>query len=124
MKEGKPFAVLSTPGGDNQDQSLLQVLLNITEFGMNVQEAVEAARFQTLHLVSSFDDHRFNPGALNLEDRIAKEVVDALTARGHRIELQRAYGNPSAPTVIVLRPETGVIEGGADVRRGRYAVAW
>jgi gamma-glutamyltranspeptidase/glutathione hydrolase len=124
MKEGKPFAVLSTPGGDNQDQSLLQVLLNITEFGMNVQEAVEAVRFQTLHLVSSFDDHRFNPGALNLEDRIAKEVVDALTARGHRIELQRAYGNPSAPTVIVLRPETGVIEGGADVRRGRYAVAW
>jgi gamma-glutamyltranspeptidase/glutathione hydrolase len=124
MKEGKPFAVLSTPGGDNQDQSLLQVLLNITEFGMNVQEAVEAARFQTLHLVSSFDDHRFNPGALNLEDRIAKEIADALAARGHRVEMQRAYGNPSAPTVIIFRPGTGVIEGGADVRRGRYAVAW
>ena len=64
--------VLSTPGGDNQDQSLIQVLLNIIEFGMNVQEAVEAPRFQTLHLVSSFDDHRFNPGVLNLEDRIDK----------------------------------------------------
>ena len=124
MKDGKPFAVLSTPGGDNQDQSLIQVLLNITEFGMNVQEAVEAARFQTLHLVSSFDDHRFNAGVLNLEDRIAKDVADALGARGHRVEMQRAYANPSAPTVILFRPDTGVIEGGADVRRGRYAVAW
>src|SRR5215216_7275351 len=75
LKDGKPFVVLSTPGGDNQDQSLIQVLLNIIEFGMNVQEAVEAPRFQTLHLVSSFDDHRFNPGVLNLEDRIDREVA-------------------------------------------------
>src|SRR6185369_7436229 len=69
-KDGVPFMVLSTPGGDNQDQSLLQVLLNILEFGMSVQEAVEAPRFQTQQLVSSFDDHRINPGILNLEDRI------------------------------------------------------
>jgi gamma-glutamyltranspeptidase/glutathione hydrolase len=91
---------------------------------MNVQEAVEAARFQTMHLVSSFDDHRFNPGVLNLEDRIGKEVVDELKSRGHKVDVQGAYGNPSAPTVIMFRVETGVIEGGADPRRGRYAVAW
>src|SRR5215216_5477560 len=78
LKDGKPFVVLSTPGGDNQDQSLIQVLFNIIEFGMNVQEAVEAPRFQTLHLVSSFDDHRFNPGVLNLEDRIDREVAREL----------------------------------------------
>jgi gamma-glutamyltranspeptidase / glutathione hydrolase len=124
LKGGKPFIVLSTPGGDNQDQSLIQVLLNIIEFGMNVQEAVEAPRFQTLHLVSSFDDHRFNPGVLNLEDRIAKEAAADLASRGHKVEMQTAWGNPSAPTVIMLRTETGVIEAGADPRRGRYAIAW
>src|SRR5436309_9152699 len=99
MKDGKRFMVLSTPGGDNQDQSLIQVLLNIIEFGMNVQEAVEAPRFQTLHFVSSFDDHRINPGVLNLESRIPKEVADVLVARGHRVEMQAAWGNPSAPTI-------------------------
>jgi gamma-glutamyltranspeptidase/glutathione hydrolase len=124
LKDGKPFVVLSTPGGDNQDQALIQVLLNIIEFGMSVQEAVEAPRFQTLHLVSSFDDHRFNPGVLNLEDRITKQVADELGARGHKVDMQSAWGNPSAPTVIMLRVDTGVIEAGADPRRGRYAIAW
>jgi gamma-glutamyltranspeptidase/glutathione hydrolase len=124
LKDGHPFLVLSTPGGDNQDQSLIQILFNIIEFGMNVQEAVEAARFQTMHLVSSFDDHRFNPGLLNLEDRIGKEVTDELKLRGHKVDMQSAWGNPSAPTVIMFRGDTGVIEGGADPRRGRYAVAW
>jgi len=124
MKEGKPFMVLSTPGGDNQDQSLIQVLLNIIEFGMNVQEAVEAPRFQTLHFVSSFDDHRINPGMLNLEDRIAKEVSNDLAARGHKVETQTSWGNPSAPTVIRFYSDSGVIEAGADPRRGRYAIAW
>lgn len=124
LKDGKPFMVLSTPGGDNQDQTLIQVLLNIVEFGMNVQEAVEAPRFQTLHLVSSFDDHRFNPGVLNLEDRIAKDVRDNLASRGHKVEMQPAFGNPSAPTVIKFDVQSRVIEAGADPRRGRYAVAW
>jgi gamma-glutamyltranspeptidase/glutathione hydrolase len=124
MKDGKPLFVLSTPGGDNQDQSLIQVLLNIIEFGMNVQEAVEAPRFQTLHLVSSFDDHRFNPGVLNLEDRIDKQVAGDLQSRGHKVEMHTAWGNPSAPTVIMLRRDSGAIEAGADPRRGRYALAW
>ncbi|HKP88074.1 MAG TPA: gamma-glutamyltransferase family protein [Blastocatellia bacterium] len=124
MKDGKPFLVLSTPGGDNQDQSLIQILLNIVEFGMNVQEAVEAPRFQTLHFVSSFDDHRFNPGMLNLEDRIGKETASALSSRGHKVEVGTAWSNPSAPTVIMMRAESGVIEAGADPRRGRYAIAW
>src|SRR6185503_19717240 len=124
LKDGKPFLVLSTPGGDNQDQSLIQVLFNIIEFGMNVQEAVEAPRFQTLHLVSSFDDHRFNPGVLNLEDRILKPILDDLAARGHKVDVQPAWGNPSAPTVIRFYSESGVIEAGADPRRGRYAIAW
>jgi Gamma-glutamyltransferase len=74
--------------------------------------------------VSSFDDHRFNPGSLNLEDRIAKEVRENLASRGHKVEVQAAFGNPSAPTVIKFDHTSKVIEAGADPRRGRYAIAW
>ena len=124
LKDGKPFLILSTPGGDNQDQALLQVLLNVLDFGMNVQEAVEAPRFDTPHFVSSFDDHRFNPGVLELEDRIARSTVDDLKSRGHKVDVQGGWSNASAPTIILFKGDTGVIEAGADVRRGRYALAW
>lgn len=122
--KGEPLMVLSTPGGDNQDQALLQVMLNIIEFGMNPQEAVEAARFDTQHYVSSFDDHEFLGGSLNLESRITEQVIAELKTRGHKIKVQSAWGTLSAPTVIVYDPATRVSAGGADPRRGRYAVAW
>jgi gamma-glutamyltranspeptidase/glutathione hydrolase len=124
LHHGQPFMVLSTPGGDNQDQALLQVLLNIVEFGMNPQEAVEAPRFDTQHYISSFDDHEFLPGSLNVESRIAPEVIAALKARGHKLNVQTAWGTLSSPTVIVYNPLSGVSAAGADPRRGRYAVAW
>jgi gamma-glutamyltranspeptidase/glutathione hydrolase len=110
LHNGQPFMVLSTPGGDNQDQALLQVLLNIIEFGMNPQEAVEAPRFDTQHFVSSFDDHEFLPGSLNIESRIPERTIADLKARGHK--------------VIVYNSRSGVSSAGADPRRGRYAVAW
>jgi gamma-glutamyltranspeptidase/glutathione hydrolase len=124
LKGGEPFMVLSTPGGDNQDQALLQVLLNIIEFGMSPQEAVEAARFDTQHYVSSFDDHEFLPGSLNVESRIPEQTIAELKARGHKVKVQTAWGTLSSPTVIVFDVRNGVISGGADPRRGRYAVAW
>src|SRR5271155_61708 len=55
-QDGKPYMALSTPGGDNQEQSLIQLFLNVVEFHMNPQAPVEAPRFQTRHLVSSFDN--------------------------------------------------------------------
>lgn len=124
LKDGQPFMILSTPGGDNQDQALLQVLLNIIEFGMTPQEAVEAPRFDTQHYISSFDNHEFRAGLLNLEARIPADVSSALSSRGHKINMQSAWGTGSAPTVIVYDVKSGVISGGADPRRGRYAVAW
>ncbi|MFN7944789.1 MAG: gamma-glutamyltransferase family protein [Blastocatellia bacterium] len=124
LKDGQPFAALSTPGGDNQDQALLQVLLNVIEFGLNPQEAVEAPRFETKHFVSSFDDHKFNPGLLQLENRISAAAIDELKARGHKVETGGAYSNAAAPTIIIYDPQTRVIQAGADVRRGRYAIGW
>jgi gamma-glutamyltranspeptidase/glutathione hydrolase len=124
LKDGQPFMILSTPGGDNQDQALLQVLLNVIEFGMNPQEAVEAPRFDTQHYVSSFDNHEFLPGVLNVESRIPAEVIRQLGSRGHKLKIQSAWGTGSSPTVIMYDVKSGVISGGADPRRGRYAVAW
>jgi len=121
---GVPYMVLSTPGGDNQDQALLQVLLNIIEFGMSPQEAVEAPRFDTQHYISSFDDHEFLPGSLNVEARFSEPVIEQLKARGHKVKVQTAWGTLSAPTVVVYNAQTGVASAGADPRRGRYAVAW
>jgi gamma-glutamyltranspeptidase/glutathione hydrolase len=124
LKGGEPFMVLSTPGGDNQDQALLQVLLNIIEFGMNPQEAVEAARFDTQHYVSSFDDHEFLPGSLNVESRVSLKTIQELSSKGHKVKVQGEWGTLSAPTVVVYDPKTGVAAAGADPRRSRYAVAW
>jgi len=124
LRDGQPFMVLSTPGGDNQDQALLQVLLNVIEFGMNPQEAVEAPRFDTQHYVSSFDNHEFLAGVLNVESRIPADVIHQLGSRGHKLKIQSAWGTGSSPTVIVYDAKSGVISGGADPRRGRYALAW
>jgi gamma-glutamyltranspeptidase/glutathione hydrolase len=124
LKGGEPFMVLSTPGGDNQDQALLQVLLNVIEFGMNPQEAVEAPRFDTQHYVSSFDDHEFLPGSLNVESRVNLKTVQQLSEKGHKVKVQGEWGTLSAPTVIIYDTKNGVASAGADPRRSRYAVAW
>lgn len=124
LRGGSPFMVLSTPGGDNQDQALLQVLLNVIEFGMNPQEAVEAPRFDTQHYVSSFDDHEFLAGSLNIESRVAQKTIAQLQQRGHKVKVQEPWGTLSSPTVIVYDESNGVSSAGADPRRGRYAVAW
>ena len=115
---GKPYLVMSTPGGDNQDQALLQLFLDVVEFGMDAQEAVEAPRFQTEHFYASFAFHEFTPGKVNVERRLAKDTIDKLAALGHQIEVRGDWSNASAPTVILIRP--GVLDGGADPRRGRF----
>src|SRR5207249_334042 len=102
LKEGRPFLALSTPGGDNQDQAMLQVLLNIIDFGMSPQEAVEAPRFQTEHFYASFAAHEFVPRKLNLEGHIPKATADQLTALGHRVSVTGDWSNGSAPTVIQM----------------------
>jgi gamma-glutamyltranspeptidase/glutathione hydrolase len=118
LKDGKPFIAMSTPGGDNQDQAMLQTLINIIDFGMGPQEAAEAPRFQTEHFYSSFANHEFVPGKLNLEGRISKTTADSLALKGHRVQVSGDWSNGSAPTVIKIG--NGVLDGGADPRRARF----
>ena len=118
LRNGEPYIAMSTPGGDNQDQAMLQVLLNMLVFGMHAQDAVEAPRFQTEHFYASFAQHEFMPGLVNLESRFPKPTIDVLRAKGHKIVVKGDWSNGSAPTVI--RIDGGVLEGGADPRRGRF----
>ncbi len=120
---GKSLITLSTPGGDNQDQALLQVLFYVTEFGRNAEEAVEAPRFQTEHLVSSFDNHAMSPGSLLLDERTPPAVVAELQRRHHLVEMRTRFASGSAPVLIKLYP-TGLIEAGADPYFFRSAQAW
>ena len=122
-REGKPYLALSTPGGDNQDQALLQMLLNVVDFGMNAQMALEAPRFQTRHLVSSFDNHAMSPGDLILDERIGGDVAGALVNKGHKTETRSRWAGGSAPTMIRITPG-GVLESGADPYGYRVSRAW
>ena len=122
-QNGKAFVALSTPGGDNQEQSLVQVLFDVIEFGMNVEAAVEAPRFQTRHLVSSFDNHAMNPGDLLLDERIAPAVALELAERRHKIGNRSRWSSGAAPVMIHMTPE-GAIEAGADPYGYRTAHAW
>ncbi|MCC6588497.1 MAG: gamma-glutamyltransferase [Bryobacterales bacterium] len=122
-KDGKPYMALSTPGGDNQDQALLQLILNVVEFGMDAEEAVESARFQTRHLVASFDNHAMNPGDLLLDDRISKATIENLANRGHKVSTRSRWASGSAPVLVRILPN-GVLEGGADPYGYRTAAAW
>ena len=114
---------LSTPGGDNQEQALIQVLFNAIEFGLNAEYSVEAPRFQTRHLVSSFDNHAMSPGDLLLDERTAPGVVADLQKRNHKVELRPPYDSGAAPAIIRLNP-SGMIEAGSDPFYYRAARAW
>ena len=122
-KDGKPAMTLSTPGGDNQDQALLQIFLDVVEFGMNAQNAVEAPRFQTRHLVSSFDNHAMNRGDLLLDERIPVNAFMDLTERGHKTSTRSRWSSGAYPVMIRVLPN-GVIEAGADPYGYRNAEAW
>ena len=122
-QKGEPFMALSTPGGDQQDQALLQVMLATMLFDFNPQAAVEAPRLQTRHLVASFDDHAMDPNKLLLDERVPQSVLQRLVEMGHDIERRSRWDSGSAPTALRVLPN-GVIEAGADPYAFRYADGW
>ena len=113
-----------TPGGDVQTQAMLQVLLNILQFGMEPQDAIEAPRVASYSFPSSFAPFEYFPGRLAVEGRIDQATRDALAARGHEIrdwpDWTWLAGSVEA---IVSNPETGMLAAGADPRRPAYAIA-
>jgi len=124
LKDGKPFLAIGTPGGDSQDQQILLVLMNIIDYGMDVQAAIEAPRVNSLHPVSSFDNHRAQPGVLEIEATFPAAVINELRARGHVLRVRTAHGISTGIVAVGVDPATGTLRGGADLRRERAIVAF
>jgi gamma-glutamyltranspeptidase/glutathione hydrolase len=123
MKDGEPRMVMGTPGADNQVLLTMQTLLNITEFGMNVQQAIEAPKWLTRAFPASPFPHTIYPGDLSVESRIPESVRKDLLARGHKLHVTGAWSSGSL-AAIVIDPKTGVISAGTDPRTEAYAWAW
>ena len=121
-KDGSPVMTIGCPGGDDQAQANLQILLNVVVFGMDPQQAVEAPRFASQNFPNSFYPHVYNPGLLTLEDAIPLATAQALHAMGHNV--QRTVNCGMGATVSRRDPETGALSTGADPRRACYAMGW
>lgn len=124
LKDGAPFLAIGTPGGDNQDQQIMNVLLRVLAFGEPLQAAIEAPRINSNHFHGSFGVKKDEPGVLEIEDRVPQPVRDALTARGHKLDVLGPFGVSTGIVAAGVVPETGTLRGGADVRRERYVFGW
>ncbi|MBI4886320.1 MAG: gamma-glutamyltransferase family protein [Acidobacteria bacterium] len=128
LKDGQPFMALGTPGGDNQDQTILQAFLNVVEFWPdwypNLHQAFEWPRVQTLHFYGSFWPHDAGFNKLNVEAAIPDAVYNELKRRGHDVGRLPVYGMSGCATAVVIDPATGNRIAGADPRRDCYAMAY
>jgi gamma-glutamyltranspeptidase/glutathione hydrolase len=121
-ENGVPVMTVGCPGGDDQAQADLQLVLNVLVFGMNPQQAVEAPRFSTQTLVNSFYPRVYRPGQLNVEAGIPESTRAELAALGHHVTEIGACGIGAIVTHRDL--DSGVLSAGADPRRPTYALAW
>jgi gamma-glutamyltranspeptidase / glutathione hydrolase len=122
MKDGRPFMVTGSPGGDDQIMRTMQTLLNMIDFGMNVQHAIEAPRWSTRSFPASPFPHTMYPGDLSVEGTIPAAVRTALEAKGHKLTVARPW-SLGANAAIVIDPQTSVLSAGADPRTEAYAWA-
>ena len=123
MKDGKPFMITGSPGGDDQVMRTIQTLINVVDFGMNVQQAIEAPRWSTRSFPASPFPHTMYPGEMSVEARIPETVRQTLIARGHKLRVSGPWSQGSNAGIIV-DPKTGVLSAGADPRVEAYAWAW
>ena len=128
FKGDTPMMALGTPGGDNQDQTILQALLSIVEFWddwyPNLHAALERPRVQTLHFYGSFWPHAPGFNKLNVEATIPDAVYNELRARGHDVSRLRPFGMSGCATAVMIDPKSGNRFAAADPRRDCYAIAY
>ncbi|HXN86097.1 MAG TPA: gamma-glutamyltransferase family protein [Candidatus Binataceae bacterium] len=115
MRGDQPYLAFGTPGGDQQDQWTLQFFLNVIDFGMTLQQAIEAPKFSSAHFPSTFYPHNARPGVLRIEDRVDEKVRTQLAARGHEIELRPPWSEGHV-LAVELDSDRGLLRGGCDPR--------
>lgn len=124
LKDGNPFLIIGTPGGDDQDQYTNQTFLNYILFGMEVQSAIDAPKVVTKHFPSLFYPHNASPGQMNVNPGISQEILDQLAARGHKVTVMKGQFT-DASTVIVYDAKTGLMSAGASPARDKqYVMGW
>ena len=128
FKDGAPVMAIGTPGGDNQDQTILQAILSIVEFWdawyPNLHQALERPRVQTGHFFGSFYPHTPGFNKLNVEATVPEPVYLELQKRGHDVSRLRQFGMSGCATVALIDPATGNRQAAGDPRRECYAMAY
>jgi len=122
LKDGTPYLAFAVQGGDTQDQNLLQFFLDVVEFGMTVQEAVEAPNITSYQMRSSFGEHEAIPGRIDLHEKTPEWTREELRRMGYRIRLQPKTSGPI--NAILLDREHGTMWGGSSDYGEDYGVAW
>ena len=122
LKDGKPFLSFAVQGGDGQDQNLLQFFLNVVEFGMNVQQAAEAANMNSSQMRGSFGDHESIPGRMLLQEATAPWVRQELQDMGYQLTFSERTSGPI--NAIFFDWEHGSFWGGASHHGDDYGIAW
>lgn len=122
LKDGAPAFVFGTPGGETIGQTQFQVLINLIDFDMPVQAAIESPRL-ALDAAPNF----YKPGAaitVRVEGRISAAAIEALKAMGHKVEVLPGWGSLGHMQVIRIDAKTGTMTAGADPRRTGYAMGY
>ncbi|MGH9464528.1 MAG: gamma-glutamyltransferase, partial [Thermoanaerobaculia bacterium] len=122
LRDGKPYLAFSVQGGDTQDQNLLQFFLNVALWGMNVQEAAEAANFNSYQMRSSFGDHQSEPGRILVREDLPDGAHDQLRSMGYRVETAPRTSGPI--TAILFDSEQRTMWGAASDYGEDYGVGW
>ncbi len=122
LKNGKPYLSFAVQGGDIQDQVQLQFFLAMVEFGMNVQEAVEAGHIWSYQMRNSFADHRAQPGRLLLRDDTPSWTRKELERMGYHLEFRDRTSGPI--NAIEFDQEQGTFRGGSSDFGEDYGIAW
>ncbi len=122
LKDGRPFLSFAVQGGDSQDQNLLQFFLNIVEFGMNVQQAVEAANITSYQLRASFGEHESRPGRLTLNEAVPPWVREELRRMGYDLDVRSRTSGPI--NAIAFDWRNGTFWGGSSDYGDDYGIAW
>ena len=115
MRGDEPWLAFGTPGGDQQDQWSLNFFLSHVDFGLNLQEAIDAPMFHNRHFPSSFFPHESAPGWLSVENRIAPEAAEELRRRGHELVLDDPW-SLGRLCVVGKDPGTGQLMAAANPR--------
>src|SRR5437764_14454292 len=122
LKDGAPYLVFSVQGGDSQDQNLLQFFLNVVEFGMTVQEATEAANFNSFQMRSSFGNHEIIPGRILLNDATPPWVRGELRRMGYTEVFEDRTSGPI--NAIIIDRAHGTFWGGSSNHGEDYGIGW